>query len=647
MLFRIFAILLILLPVVGEAKTDPSGFSRGFRSFQVEEYQNAVGELSKLRHDNFLLQDYTLYALGESLSELGRCAEAVPVLQKVVDQYPDSIWVKKAASALLHALICEGDKDKLTGIAEGDRMHGVSDTDQATFFLERAKLLITDGKMQEASRDLSRVIENYPGSQAVRESLALMKARGLVRGGDEWEKIAETLLKADNCRMAEQSLTEIDKLSALSYARKEALADCYFSKRNYAEAKEIYQKLCRGSDADAACLGRLSQAAARSDDVALAVHSNEQLIKLFPRAPQAKKALAKIAFLYEDSHQYAKALPVLKQLLQREKGQQQREKLLESLSWVDYRLGKFQEALQVLEQGEASSSDGFFPYWRGRILEKLGRKKPAQAVYDQLMEDHPGTYYAIRAAEHRAKGGMSATYARWWSPLGKPQWIKEVQDIPHKSDALKKAQLLMTLGFDDKAAAELRRFRAECRRCELYDATALPDFTKHGVYYRRSVGRQDAKFPLPWADVLLPAAEASHLDPYLAYAIMRQESRFNVRANSSAGAKGLMQLMPFTAKRIAEQADWSEFDPEQVFDPEVNIRLSLEYLKVLHGYFTDPLYSVASYNAGEEAVKRWAKTRGEMPIEEFIEEIPYAETRDYVKKVYANWQAYRFIYSGR
>ncbi|MDO8644311.1 MAG: lytic transglycosylase domain-containing protein, partial [bacterium] len=139
------------------------------------------------------------------------------------------------------------------------------------------------------------------------------------------------------------------------------------------------------------------------------------------------------------------------------------------------------------------------------------------------------------------------------------------------------------------------------------------------------------------------------LDPFLIYSIMRQESRFRPDAVSWVGALGLMQLMPATAEQYARklggQVNGQKFDQSVLGTPETNLKLAITYLKKLEQEFAGQLpYMLAAYNAGEGTVHRWKKERPNLDLEEFVEEISYPETRDYVKRITANYRIYQLLY---
>lgn len=152
-------------------------------------------------------------------------------------------------------------------------------------------------------------------------------------------------------------------------------------------------------------------------------------------------------------------------------------------------------------------------------------------------------------------------------------------------------------------------------------------------------------YPLPHQDLVFDTASEQQVDPYLVFAIIRAESKYQTAAESPVGAKGLMQIMPETAEWIAEQKGIEDFQAEDLHDPEVNIQFGCWYLQSLQNEFQGNIpLTVAAYNAGRGKVEEWIKTGqwdGQMKK---IDDIPFPETRKYVKNVMKNYEAYQAIY---
>jgi soluble lytic murein transglycosylase len=182
------------------------------------------------------------------------------------------------------------------------------------------------------------------------------------------------------------------------------------------------------------------------------------------------------------------------------------------------------------------------------------------------------------------------------------------------------------------AAAEL------ARRNDVFDrtiSTAEKTLAEHDYSLR---------YLAPYRDAILPKTQALALDDSWVYGLMRQESRFVISARSGVGARGLMQVMPATARIVARKIGLTGYRPGRADDMETNIALGTNYLKiVLESLDNHPVLACTAYNAGPGRAKRW---RGDRPLEGAIyaETIPYSETRDYVKKVMTNSVYYSALF---
>lgn len=153
-------------------------------------------------------------------------------------------------------------------------------------------------------------------------------------------------------------------------------------------------------------------------------------------------------------------------------------------------------------------------------------------------------------------------------------------------------------------------------------------------------------YPQPHRDIVVSEAYRNQVDPYLVFAIIRAESKYQTSAQSSAGARGLMQIMPETARWIAEQQGIEALDTDDLHDPDLNIQLGCWYLADLTRQFDGQIpLVIAAYNAGRGKVQEWVADQLWDGSPENLDKIPYPETRDYVRNVLKNYQAYRAIYT--
>jgi len=151
-------------------------------------------------------------------------------------------------------------------------------------------------------------------------------------------------------------------------------------------------------------------------------------------------------------------------------------------------------------------------------------------------------------------------------------------------------------------------------------------------------------FPVAYWDAIKRHSKAHGLDPYLVAALTAQESTFDPEIRSAANAVGLMQVLPSTGRRYAKRMGLRRFRPSMLTQPETNLRLGTAIFADLVGRFGGVHLALASYNAGEGAVERWVGERPGLPRDEFIDDIPYPETQNYVKRIVGTAEDYRRLY---
>lgn len=288
-------------------------------------------------------------------------------------------------------------------------------------------------------------------------------------------------------------------------------------------------------------------------------------------------------------------------------------------------------------------------YWHARSTERTGKSADAEAIYKKLLAEFPDGYYAY-VTERRTKLVAAAPTPAPLAPV-----LAATDDAQMRERTMRIA-ILSTVGLHDIAAIEIDRLFESAdldrKRSLLPELARLGAHgpalrTALGLYHRNRLTEAELyAFLYPPAYSLLVAREsaASGIDPYLVYSLMKQESLFDPRAVSPAFAYGLMQLLPTTARRVAGDA---EIRGEDLFDPALNIRLGTAYLAELSRRFGgESVFMLAGYNAGETAADTWRARYGKLEIDEMIERITYRETREYVKKVLANYRNYLRLYGG-
>lgn len=296
----------------------------------------------------------------------------------------------------------------------------------------------------------------------------------------------------------------------------------------------------------------------------------------------------------------------------------------------------------ILAMDESDRRDAAWRYWLARAHLAAGDRPAAEMLLRDLATE-PG-YHALLAAEElgvlpviswdsatltsadltaqRNRPGISraiALYSLGWRDEGFREWIWAIRGLKDQ-ELLAAAEVAKQADIPDRAIATALR------------TTHIHDYAQ--------------RFPVHHLAAVKNASSRVGLDPAWVYAIIRQESRFMVDVRSRAGALGLMQLMPATAKFTAGRLGWNDLKTTSLSDPETNITLGSTYLRQVYEDLGDRVMAIAAYNAGPGRAKRW---RDSSPLEGAIyaETIPFNETRDYVKQVTANQFYYEQRLSGK
>ena len=315
-------------------------------------------------------------------------------------------------------------------------------------------------------------------------------------------------------------------------------------------------------------------------------------------------------------------------------------RLLGILALLSIARERWEDALAALDALPADTrSELQWRYWRARALTALGRTEEAQWAEIAAHRD----YYGFLAADW-----IGAPYRIVQRPAaGSPaERIDRVERMGGYRRALEFHALGFRNGFNREWSHLVRRLEGE----DLAAAAELA--TRHGWYFEairgaaraKAFDRLDLRFPIAWKDEAAAAAGDHGIDPAWVLATIRMESAFRPRARSSAGALGLMQIMPATGRRIARAAGVRHRGNRTLLDPYQNIRLGAAYLRrlldTMHG---NPALASASYNAGPHRTERWLAAGEGLGPEVWVEFVPYTETRQYVKRV----MEYRIVYQHR
>jgi soluble lytic murein transglycosylase len=297
-------------------------------------------------------------------------------------------------------------------------------------------------------------------------------------------------------------------------------------------------------------------------------------------------------------------------------------------------------AIQALPPEEARAST--WRYWRARARRELGEAEASGALFKGLARE-PSFYGLLAAEEAQVPVALD-----WHVAPPAAADLERIRALP----GIQRALALYRANLDNEA---LREWIWALRGRDDRDLLAAAEVARLANEPDRAINTADRtvqlhdfaqRYPIPHREALAASARQWDLDESIVYSIIRQESRFMPEARSRVGAMGLMQLMPATARWVARQIPVQPFKPAMLAQPEVNIRMGSYYFRRVLDDLGHPLLATAAYNAGPGRARRW---RDERPLEGAIyaETIPFSETRDYVKKVFANAWFYHHRLTGK
>lgn len=301
------------------------------------------------------------------------------------------------------------------------------------------------------------------------------------------------------------------------------------------------------------------------------------------------------------------------------------------------RKGNWQHALDLLEFAPKEiTQDNAFQYWLARTYQQLHATELSTQTFRKLAQKRH--YYGFMASGKLAQQPELKDAALNFTP----QEMLLLANMPQAKRAYEFLQLKRNIS----ARREWYDLQKQLTRQQSLIAAVIADSWKwhdQAIFTFARVGYLDdlnRRFPIAFDDTLLSSAKKYQLDPAWAFAIVRRESSFMADANSTAGARGLMQLMPGTARYLAKK----DILNNSLFDPQQNVEYGTQYMRyLLDKMDNNPVLATASYNAGWRKVQDWLPAQENVPMDIWVETIPYKETRNYVKAV----MAYKQIYAER
>jgi len=413
-------------------------------------------------------------------------------------------------------------------------------------------------------------------------------------------------------------------------------------------------------------------------------------VKAAPASDQAPLALMTAASILEQDHQLELAAQVWERVPNEYAGNDQAPTAVFEAGIMRYRESKFSDALKDFQRSLAISTQAQDQaranLWIGKTDGQLNQSNDAQAAFQQAQGNDPGGYYSLRARDillgrdpFAPVSPANLTFDLSAERKDADSWMRLTFDLPAGTDLTGPGSLALDARF--VRGAELwslgqfsdARLEFEDLRSAISDDPVLTyrlanylldlGLYRSGIFAARQVltlaGKTDNPSSLQapayfnhvrygpyYNDLIVPAAQANGIDPLLLFSVIRQESLFESFAGSTAGAIGLMQIIPSTGASIASSLNLqTTYGADQLFLPEVSINFGAHYLASNRHYFNGDLYAaLAAYDAGPGNAYQWRQTSGNDP-DLFLETIRFSEPRQYIQSIYEIYAIYRTLYS--
>jgi TolA-binding protein len=409
------------------------------------------------------------------------------------------------------------------------------------------------------------------------------------------------------------------------------------------------------------------------DEQAMNIH--ELFLKLYPNDGKANLVLWRLAWENDQRGNFQKAIMLYTKLTEKKKNSGRAPDALFRVGLCNYKMHRYSGACSLFARCVNRYPDAACAlasqYWKSQSLLSLNEKASAQKQFEAISRAAPTDYYAFRAREGLALLGTvdsSCIFDTTCKFLCAREWLDSITApgscavSPQDSCFFDRAKKLVFSGCQSNARyylepLEMRyidNLKFQLDIGTIYDL--LNDPTSTFRVGRRILWRIPSKYrsstPLPlytisypfaFLNIIKPTADSNTVDPFLVLGIIRQESVFNPSIVSRAGAVGLMQIMPATAKQVASELH-EPFNIDSLSQATANIRWGVHYIKKLLDQFDgNIIQAIAGYNGGPLAIAKWFEQNKGKTLDLFIEDIGYEETRGYVKKVLANYWTYKIL----
>jgi soluble lytic murein transglycosylase len=640
---------------------------------QDHRYGDAMSAFRMAAQRGNALDDYADYLGAQAAVNGGQASSAIPLLERFADRHPDSLFVPTAPILLSQAYIATGDNASALRVLKP--LEASTEGSHVDFKLALAKAYQASGDAAHAAELYRGLYLDFPLSGEAETARKQLIAMHVELTPAERKRHADAMFNAKHFAQAqeeylalrkdEDGLTPADRDALEIYA---AVCDLRLKKLTRADVDHLP---VTNDDSAALKMYLQSEYARNAGDAAEHDRLVQQIANQFPQSRWLEEALYSGGNMYLIKHDQEHALQNYTQLVTMFPRSVYAPSAHWHAAWLSYRMRRLPEAARLMDEQIQNYPAGVeIPgalYWRGRLYEEV-EHKPEQAVnyYKVLDASYRNSYYAILGRARLAALGTqppveAAPALSFVRPLNDPH-LTDV--LPENDEHLIKARLLGNAALNEYIRPELQMSPTSpswgaLAEAEIYqsfgeDTRALQTIKHSGIpFFSLPIDEVpnvywQLEFPRPYWAQIKTDSEAVGVDPFLTASLIRQESEFNAGAVSKANAYGLMQLLPSTGKMWAKKHGERHFSTNELLNPTVNLELGTSDLKATIDRFNGTVeYALAAYNAGDGPVRAWLSTNDYRDVPEWVESIPYTETREYVQGIVRNREMYRAVYGGK
>lgn len=679
-LFRKLLGCLLIFGTIAIAATDPalSDLGAAINSYNARDYS---GVITRLRGKNIpRLADYIAYYLGSAEQQTGDFDSAIALLNSY-RAHPVESSPLAGKITILHGRVLVDKHDPALAIEAVKILQAnYSSLPQPDGDFALALAAHAAGDDHEAAVNYQKVYFGAPASDLAADAgNALDRLRAAMGQDYPAPSIASQL---DRCgrlldaRQYRRARAEYFALAQTATGEERDIARVGVGKADVLSGQQTValhylEEFRAAGDAEAERLYYVTEAARKTVDDSAMNAALSELEKNFPNSRWRLRALIAAGNRYISGNDRAHYTPLYQTACAQFPADPATAPIHWRLVWDAYTASEPARIHLLREQIERYPSDGHVStalYFLGRIAEAESRPAEAEAYYSALSARFPNYFYTTLAKERKqpsARPAPDRATVAWLDTIAWPKHRDLSDSEPNGATArrMERSRLLVEAGQPDLADAEVRygaRTGNEQPHLLAIDVAANEEPFKAlrlvkslaADYLAIPLNQASSKlwqvlFPMPWKSDIERDADLHNLDPYYVAGLIRQESEFNPQAKSRAGAYGLMQLMPSTGRMLARQQGLTVTRPTQLFSAPLNLQLGTKYLKAqLDTWGGDWYRTLAAYNAGPSRVRGWTADAAFREPLEFVESIPFDETREYVQAVIRNASIYRDLYTG-